>query len=229
MKSNLHDIPFDVGIEIYKYLNRREEKNLSKTCRNMRRLYIYHIIPKPKRDVFISITDRSKKPLEYNFNRIIFDKNDNPKQVEFDSKMVPCDNCDTCILCTISKPCRQCVIEKVKCTYSKKSVKRLRYNWEGEYVCMSPFNCREHLRCIRKADVGLRKCEKCKELKKCGHMSVFNGCGIRNCSRRESTCLFGINDQVIVTHYHMLCESCFTSLPSEFIIKVQKNSVWNEL
>jgi transposase len=105
---NLNVISFNIGIEIYTYLNTEDEKKLSQTCRNMRYIYKQYIIPKPQRDVFIDITDMSKNPIEYNFKQIKLDKFNRPTHVEFSKNLVPCDNCDSSILCILKKLCLQC-------------------------------------------------------------------------------------------------------------------------
>jgi hypothetical protein len=105
--------------------------------------------------------------------------------------------------------------------------KKLKKTKKGEYSCNSPFG-REKLVCVKRRDIGKRICERCGERVQCGMMPVFNGCGIPNCSlsvRQEVLDLFA---NWSLSHYHMLCQSCYFRFPAQYVVSYIKNVAWRK-
>ncbi|KAF0469261.1 hypothetical protein F8M41_025610 [Gigaspora margarita] len=106
--------------------------------------------------------------------------------------------------------------------------KRIKITDKGDYFCFSPFTRGEKLICIKEWDIGKRRCERCNLITRCGMMPVFNGCGMVNCSlstKQEVIDLFAMRS---ISHYHMLCRSCYAQFPTQYNISYIKKVEWRD-
>ncbi|KAF0544884.1 hypothetical protein F8M41_002558 [Gigaspora margarita] len=232
--KNYFNFPYETLVKIFDNLGNLDALNLARTSKYLSRIFRVYNYPTPKRDVLISaisVATYQGNPKKIRFSQTILRKRKHtPIYLEFDGSLLLCNNCKYFkYMCNSKKPCNMCTRHGLRCEIVETSIrKRIKITDKGEYFCFSPFTRGEKLICVKEWDIGKRKCEKCNLITRCGMMPVFNGCGMVNCSlstKQDEIDLFAMQS---ISHYHMLCQSCYSQFPTQYNISYIKKVEWRD-
>ncbi|KAF0511288.1 hypothetical protein F8M41_018323 [Gigaspora margarita] len=222
--KNYFNFPYETLVKIFDNLDNLDALNLARTSKHLSRIFNLYNYPTPKHDVLISaIAIYQRNPKKIRFSRTIFGKRKRtPMYLEFDSSLLPCNNCKYYkYMCNSKKPCNMCTRHDLRCEIVETSIrKRIKKTNKGEYFCISPFTRGKMLICVKEWNIEKYRCERCNLITRCGMMPVFNGYGMVNCSlsaKQEVIDLFAMRS---ISHYYMLCRSYYAQFPISTIFLI---------